>query len=433
MAERSRPDPGRWLRVLAGADERLLAQVPLERTRYTGLGGVVLSSATIAGLSMWFFLSQVLDGAHLYAVVPVLIWAFTVLNLDRWLVSTVTGMWQRRVLMLVPRLLMAAVLGLVIAEPLVLRFFQTALEQRVIDDREEARSVLRDTLIRCNPAPPKEPPATGCAGMSLSAVRPEEASVALSTLMAERDRLATRLRQDKAEYKRLKDDATGECRGDDRPGLSGRIGYGPRCLRAYDALEAFARDQRIQENARRLDTLDRRVLDGGGEVATTGGDYKRTVQAAVDRRLAAMPGEDDAIGLLERKRALDALTGEDAFLWSFTWLLRLLMLLVDCLPVLVKLMGGTAVYDRLVEAENRSRERLHRELIETREHAQAGELKQEREEKSEDLRKRREELEVGRRRAEADAKSRIADLINKRTRDFLAQDPPESRLNGRRF
>ena len=64
---------GRWIRVLAGVDERLLDRVPQERARYTGLGGVVLGTATIAAFSMWFAVSQLLGFSHPLIVVPVLI------------------------------------------------------------------------------------------------------------------------------------------------------------------------------------------------------------------------------------------------------------------------------------------------------------------------------------------------------------------------
>jgi len=43
-----RRGPGRLLRVLAGVDETVLDHAPSERPRYTALGGVVLSTATVA-------------------------------------------------------------------------------------------------------------------------------------------------------------------------------------------------------------------------------------------------------------------------------------------------------------------------------------------------------------------------------------------------
>jgi len=83
---------GRWIRVLAGVDEKLLDKVPQERARYTGLGGVVLGTATIAAFSMWFAISQLLGFSHPLIIFPVLIWFFFILNFDRWLVSSALGL-----------------------------------------------------------------------------------------------------------------------------------------------------------------------------------------------------------------------------------------------------------------------------------------------------------------------------------------------------
>ena len=140
---------GRWIRVLAGVDERLLDRVPQERARYTGLGGVVLGTATIAAFSMWFAVSQLLGFSHPLIVVPVLVWFLFILNFDRWLVSGALGSgWRRRVPTLLMRIAMAFLFGVIIAEPIVLRVFQTAIEQHIRDGREHAVRELANRLER---------------------------------------------------------------------------------------------------------------------------------------------------------------------------------------------------------------------------------------------------------------------------------------------
>lgn len=51
--------PARWVRVLTGVDERLLDRVWEERARYTGLGAIVLGTATMATLSILDALDQI--------------------------------------------------------------------------------------------------------------------------------------------------------------------------------------------------------------------------------------------------------------------------------------------------------------------------------------------------------------------------------------
>lgn len=91
------PQLGRRLRVLAGVDERLLDRVPQERAWYTSLGGVVLGTATIAAISMYFAITQAMGASSRLAVFPVLVWFLFIPNVDRWLVSRRLGEgWFRR-------------------------------------------------------------------------------------------------------------------------------------------------------------------------------------------------------------------------------------------------------------------------------------------------------------------------------------------------
>ncbi|MFE7230505.1 DUF4407 domain-containing protein [Streptomyces sp. NPDC057596] len=142
----------RRLRALTGVDEELLARVRYERSKYTALGGVVLGTSVIAAFSMWNFATEALGRVSLVALVPTVIWMLFVLNLDRWLVTPQPNA-RRRVGPLLMRLLIALMLGAVIAEPLVLRIFQTAIEEHVADERTDAIDQLRTNLVRCNPVP----------------------------------------------------------------------------------------------------------------------------------------------------------------------------------------------------------------------------------------------------------------------------------------
>jgi hypothetical protein len=52
-------------------------------------------------------------------------------------------------------------------------------------------------------------------------------------------------------------------------------------------------------------------------------------------------------------------------------MLRLLLITLDCLPVLAKLIGGTTSYDRLVNATLQMRKRMHTKDVESTEHRYA--------------------------------------------------------------
>src|SRR6266498_313632 len=275
---------GRRLRVLAGVNEKLLAWVPAEQARYTGLGGVVLGTATIAGLSMWIALGEVLGGTYLLAAVPVLIWVLFVLNLDRWIVSSATGtMWRRRAVLLLPRLLVAFVLGIIIAEPIVLRVFQTAIEQQVRDVREQQVADLRSMMVSCNPVPEPATSRPECAGYVVSlAATP----AALTRELAGRERDAATLERtvkaDTAQHAQLEAKAQQECAGVAGDGLSGRAGVGNRCRRDRADADDFAAAHRISANSARLAELTGSVTELRTRLGDADGAYQRAVNAEID-------------------------------------------------------------------------------------------------------------------------------------------------------
>ncbi|GAB2941140.1 DUF4407 domain-containing protein [Nonomuraea fastidiosa] len=411
-------DVGRRLRVLAGVDEALLARVPLERTRYTGVGGVILGTAVMAGLSMWFALSQVLGGSHLLLAVPVLIWALIVLNLDRWLVSTVTGMWQRRLLTLIPRLLVAVVLGVVIAEPLVLRVFETAVVQHVKDQRETLRNVRRAWWVECNPLPPATPKRQDCQGSSLMASTPVADLTALADLQKDAEKLRKRIDTANRRHAKLVDQASDECAGRSGPGLSGRVGEGPRCRRLKEEARRYLANSRLKENTAELRQLEARIDKLREPLPVKGEAYQKALDAEIQRRLAEMPSPDDPVGLLERLKALHELTRDNTYLGAASWLLRLFLILIDCLPVLVKLMGGTTTYDRMVGEENRRREEVHAHQVRLAAEAEIGRLELSAYMTAEERRRARQQIDVERKATDLAARSKIEEMISNRTREL---------------
>ncbi|MFF5204939.1 DUF4407 domain-containing protein [Streptosporangium sp. NPDC000396] len=428
-------DLGRRLRVLSGVDEGVLDQVPLERTRYVGLGGVVLGTAVVAGVSMWFALSQVLGGAHIAMLIPTVIWMLIVLNLDRWLVSTVTGIWQRRLLMLIPRLLVAVVLGFIIAEPLVLRVFETAVVQHVVDEREAVRNAERDRLLECNLGVPTGTPARqDCRNAKLLASNSEADADALDRLERDAEKLRAQVNADEKEYGRLRKQANDECAGNKGEGVSGKRGIGPLCRRLDAELREFRASHNLDANHRQLQEWGRQISGLRGPLADKQTDFGRQIERSVEDRLAALPGRDDPVGLLERMRALHEITAENVYLFGASWLFRLFLILIDCLPILVKLMGGTTTYDRMVDHANRTQEKIHEKRLQLSTEAQIGELELHAYRDAEERRKQRQLIDIASKAADAEARAAVEEMIRQRAEEMHRQNtravPREERRNG---
>jgi Domain of unknown function (DUF4407) len=340
---------GRRLRVLAGVDEAVLDQVPGERARYTALGGVVLGTATIAAFSMWAALGQVLGRGSPWTLLPVAVWGLFVLNLDRWLVSSSTVASGRS--WVVPRILVAVVFGIIIAEPLVLRAFASAVEEHVGADRQRALVAYESGLRACNPAPGTAPPAgMDCGALHLTVTAPsaEGAEEAMAGLVVERGELKGQIERDSASIAQLNELARRECNGTDGQGLSGRSGVGPNCQRLRREADEFAAQAGLGESKARLRQVNAEIQRLTGQAGRATVDQERALSAAIVAKVAERRATQGDIGLLERFAALDKLTSENAFLKGSRWLLTLFFIVVDCLPVIVKLLSGQTAYERLV-------------------------------------------------------------------------------------
>src|SRR3712207_3957071 len=108
---------------LAGAQLDVLRRARTDRVKYTAMGGVLLTTAVVAGVSATFALNTAVGLPITVAAVAGVLWGVVIFNLDRMLIVSITRQsgWLRNLLTAVPRLLLAIVIGSIISVPLVLR------------------------------------------------------------------------------------------------------------------------------------------------------------------------------------------------------------------------------------------------------------------------------------------------------------------------
>jgi hypothetical protein len=140
----------------AGADEKILMYCSYsDHVKYLGIGGVVLATAFMAALSMGFALHTIFD---LWAVtIPVaFIWALIVFNLDRFIVSSTgkgdgesTISWSE-LGNAAPRLLMATLLGLTISAPLETTIFDREIQREWKDTKIKLAQSRMNDILKAN-------------------------------------------------------------------------------------------------------------------------------------------------------------------------------------------------------------------------------------------------------------------------------------------
>ncbi|MFC5187682.1 DUF4407 domain-containing protein [Actinomadura harenae] len=354
---------------LSGADPDILRRASTDRAKYVGIGGAVLTTATLASVSMFFALRMAV-GASVWAAVPLsMMWFLVILNLDRWLVVSLTRSQGRllTVLLALPRVVMALLFGVIISTPLVLQIFDD--EVRVAVDKihdEDSRAFQRNLD-------------TGPDAQRIRVLEQQEAQ-----LLKQRTGDGLANPEDDPEIKQLRaqlpalqkefndydDKAACELTGDRCNGTSGRSGDGPR-------YQKFVR-RRDQAKAQ-IDQIDNRIGTKSGALNQAAAKNKDVLVAQAQQKLPGVQSElktlrgrqlsdraafeksnKDNTGLLIRLKGLDrASQGESQLQWARR-LLFLFITVLECLPIIVKvlsLFGPPGAYDEAVE-KVRARDRL---------------------------------------------------------------------------
>ena len=123
----------RFLWKCAGADSQILKYAPYsDHIKAAGIGGVVLATTVMATVAMGFAMHTIFGentpkGVHTgnwaITIPAALVWGIIIFNLDRFIVSTVKGDGTEKITLgewgaMLPRLVMAIIIGLTISAPL---------------------------------------------------------------------------------------------------------------------------------------------------------------------------------------------------------------------------------------------------------------------------------------------------------------------------
>lgn len=364
--------------ALSGGNEEVLALVPSERARFESLGWAILITSGVAAVSMWFALASAVGINGVLAFPIALAWGLVIMGIDRWLVVTMPAEGRRKFAIAVPRLALALLLGTLISTPLVLRIFQSEINAQIAKMQEQsyntflqqqqasdvARQVGRysselqylDNVI-----------ATRGATTADTASDPElrgynEQLTALNTELTHWTSLKSQYYNDYI------------CQLYGGPTCP-KKGYGPAAKDSQQNYDAASRE---------VSTLQGRINQVQGEIQRRDAQLTSTSKAAEQARyqqaLAQQPivknEYDTALqrqnelqasffasnqashGILIRLEALSQLSRGNLTVATARFLLFLLFLVIECLPVTVKLLQEPGLYE---EALKHAREGEHRD------------------------------------------------------------------------
>ncbi|MBF6442555.1 DUF4407 domain-containing protein [Nocardia farcinica] len=364
-------DGGRGVRLrgAVGVREEILDWVPEERAKYTRLGAIVVNTAVMAAVSFLIAAQSVSTSAAWLLLLPIaMFWGYLIFSLDAWLIASTHGRLEtgrlRMLTVFLPRLIVSVLFGLVIAEPLVLLVFDTEVQQQIDKSRHEELTAYSGRLSTCNPADGRVITEPGCQSHLVTVPdSPQAARAELQRLQQQRVIAADELGKLGRELADLNDLAVKECAGTGGDGLSGVPGEGPECRYNRAQVEQFRAERDIPGRERALADLDAQLAARNAAVAAAEATYSRQIAAAVDARVRERRESLGQAGLLEQIEALHALARENLAVAIAQWVVRLLLLAIDCLPVLAKMLLGATAYDALARSRTRTGRALHDQYL----------------------------------------------------------------------
>jgi hypothetical protein len=366
----------RTLAILGGAEGEILDRVPGETPRFVQMFFVLAGTALVSAISMLFALTTGV-GALIWLAVPLaIVWALIIFNLDRFLTSTMAStknVW-RLIGLAIPRVIMAAIIGFVVAEPLVLQIFHNDIAREVASTNITQAQSDQDAL---ETGPEKK--ALDAASEHLAELQnqaatgivagTDSASASEAAAQSTVDDLTAKLTAQQAVIDQARVlyqcELTGEGAGT-VPGCTGVNGEGA----SSDAAQA-----QLAEAQQTYDALAAQLRTANEELAAAGTSAKENTatsekqnrteaqsqlpaaQKTYDAALAAYNARADAVaqgnagatGLLSQISGLNRLSEkEPTILWAH-WLIAALFFMIELLPVLVKVLtsyGEPTLYEK---------------------------------------------------------------------------------------
>lgn len=313
----------RFFWFCSGVHVPTLEKHPTEHNKYFGIGATIFFTGLFAALSGGYAMYFVFKGdtaAVLFALFFGLIWGLAILNMDRYIVSSInkSASTNKQILQATPRILLAIMIGLVISRPLELKIFDKEIKERLkVSYLNNQRSKI-DTL-----------------NMAFGNKYKIEMGK-LKEVKAQRDSMQSAIKTDRQKLNY-------EIFGNKTTETSGVMGYGPYAKRKEEELKQRERDlDTLSSEVRKLENFvdDRKQFDGLlSERLYTGKqlDSLTSIAGFADRNWALGQLSFSPNGKKDLNTSL-AVT-----------FIGLLFVFFECLPVFVKLMSSRGPYDHSVQ------------------------------------------------------------------------------------
>ena len=307
FGEKKAPSDSKFLWWCAGAHQKLLKQFPSEHSKYSGLGAVLLATLVLATLSAGYAIHTVF-GNWFWTIGFAIIWGLIIFNFDRFLVSTMRKYGisrNKQIMMAVPRIILALLIGVVIARPLEMKVFEKEINVQMTKNLHD-KIRLNDSLLAM------------------------EYKNQLANAETERQRLLGRKLAIEDQLHNLQAAYLQEA--------DGTGGSMQRGIENITRLKQEAYNKAKDQFAGELEFLEQGIKEQDNLIATA----KSSME---DKRKEYEKSAIANMGFLERNKALSDLSNQEASVFWASLLISLLIILIEIGPVLSKLIMPLGPYD----------------------------------------------------------------------------------------
>lgn len=330
----------------SGAELEILKQAPTDANKYFGIGGTIIFTSLMASFAGGYAFFTAFKNPVL-SVFFGLFWGALIFNLDRYIVSTFgVGDGKRTIsrqelIEAAPRLLMAMLLGFVIATPLELKLFEKEINAEI----STQIAITNNTIIKSGENDP-----------------------VLTRLKEERKELQTNIknRTNLIEEKRIFWETANKDKNDEWnlgkfSGKKGKGGYYEDLKKiADDAEKAYTATKNSfnslnAKDYKSIDEIDIKIKDRES-LTQSDIENQRTIQAQNDGLIARLKALDNLMyqeipfyEVQDGKKVLTKVEREKTVVWYAKWLITLLFIFIEIAPIMFKMMTERGTYDDILD------------------------------------------------------------------------------------
>jgi hypothetical protein len=378
--------------ALSGADEEILRYVPSERTRFESLGWAILITSCMAMISMWFALSSALSINGILAIPVAVFWGLVIMGIDRWLITSMPIDGSRKFAMAVPRVLLAILLGTLISTPLVLRIFQSEIDAQMAVmqqanyssflSAQQSSQVNQQVTTYNNELQQLE--------TVINSHGAQTGNNAADPELVAYNKQLTQLQSQLSHWTTLKNQYYNAyiCQLYGGPTCP-KKGAGPAYKASFASYQQASqqvtstqaqishvqgeiqqRDQFLSSTSK--SSQQQRYEEALNQRPLVQGEYNTAVQRKNQLQAAYYAQNQAAHGILMRLEALSQLSSGNPTVAAARLLLFLLFLVIECLPVTVKLLQRPGQYEAALREAKKAEQRDYQKFFSTRSRLRQG-------------------------------------------------------------